>query len=100
VCSSDLPLIADFWEVIALLLGSDDEHRLNHARTDGLMAINLLQVERAAKAARLSMPRLDELRRVLRHSQSPRFVDMKSVNSRHGGTVKCWVFENEDGEEV
>lgn len=98
--AAESPLIADFWEVIALLLGSDDEHQLNHARSDRLIALNLLQVERAAKAARLSMPRLDELRRVLRHSQSPRFVDMKSVNSRYGSTVKCWVFETEPGEEM
>lgn len=98
--ASESPLITDFWEAIALLIGETDEHKLNHARSTGLLAINLLQVERAAKAARLSMPRLDELRRVLRHSQSPRFVELKAVNSRHGGTVKCWVFEREEGEEV
>lgn len=97
---AESPWLSSFWEAVDLLLGAEDEQHLNHSRTTGLQALNLLQVERAAKAAKLSLPPLNELRRVLRHSQSPRFIDIKAVNSRHGGTVKCWVFHSEEGEEV
>lgn len=99
--AAESPLIAEFWELVELLTGDDDPQKLNHARGADHIAVNLLQVQRAAKAAKLSMPALEELRRVLRHSKGPRFADMKAVNSRHQvGTVKCWVFEREVGEEV
>lgn len=97
---AESPWLSAFWEAVDLLVGTDDAQQLNHSRAAGLLALNLLQVERAAKAAKLSLPPLNELRRVLRNSQNPRFIDMKSINSRHGGTVKCWVFENEQGEEA
>lgn len=93
----DSPLIGEFWEVVDMLLDAVDSRQLNHARSSGLIALNLLQVQAAAKASRLSLPDLFELRRVLRHSRGPKFSDIKAVNSRHtGSTVKCWVFERDE----
>lgn len=99
--AADSPLIAEFWELIELLMGDNDPQQLNHARAEDRIAVNLLQVQRAAKEAKLALPALNELRRVLHHSHSPKFSEIKAVNSRHtGSTVKCWVFEQPESEEV
>lgn len=88
------PHIEEFWELLDVLLDGADSRKLNHARNPDLLAINLPQVQGAAHAKRLQLPETLLLRRVLRHSQSPRFIGIKAVNSRHTrSTVKCWVFE-------
>lgn len=89
------PLIEEFWEVFGLLLPVPNS-KLNHSRSKELVAINMPQVRAAAAAAKLVLPEIGELRRVLKHSQSPRFVGLKVVNSQHTrSAVKCWVFEAE-----
>ncbi len=99
--AAESPLIVEFWELMALLMVEGDPYQLNHSRRKNRIALNLLQVERAARATRLAMPDLNDLRQVLRHSASPRFMGLRAVNSRYGAaTVKCWVFEAEQGEEV
>lgn len=88
------PVIDAFWELMDLLLDERDTRKLNHARMDGLLAINLPQAYGAAHAAKLATPEINALRRVLRHSREPRFIGTKPVNSRHASrTVKCWVFD-------
>lgn len=89
------PLLDEFWEAFDLLATNPD-NPLNHARSNGLLAINLPQVRAAASAARVPLPDMIELRRLLRASRSPRFIAIKAMNSPHvNGTVKCWVFANE-----
>lgn len=89
------PLLDEFWEAFDLLATNPD-NPLNHARSHGLLAINLPQVRAAAGAARVPLPDMIELRRLLRASRSPRFIAIKAMNSPHvNGTVKCWVFANE-----
>lgn len=95
--------LAEFWEAVDLLVPAADGERLNHARGAGLLALNLPQFRSVAASARLNLPEMYDLRQLLRHSRSPRFVGIKAVNSRHtGGTIKCWVFERDEeiGEEV
>lgn len=92
----DSPHIDEFWEMLDVLLDKKDTRKLNHSRTDGLLAINLPQVQSAAQSKRMVLPETMLLRRVLKHSQSPRFLGIKAVNSRHTKTtVKCWVFERD-----
>lgn len=87
------PLLAEFWEIVDLLLQAPG-CQLNHARNPGLIAFNLPQLRSAATAAKLALPEIGELRRVLKSSRAPRFFGTKAVNSLHtGGTVKCWVFD-------
>lgn len=87
------PLIEEFWEVYEML-AADPEARLNHARDKRLIAVNLPQVRAVASAARLALPDMMELRRILRACRAPRFLAVKAVNSPHvKATVKCWVFE-------
>lgn len=89
------PLLDEFWEAFGLLSINPD-NRLNHARSPSLIAVNLPQVRAAASAARVPLPDMSELRRVLRASRDPRFIAVKAINSPHvNGTVKCWVFANE-----
>lgn len=89
------PLIEEFWEIFALLQSSA-KNQLNHSRNKSLLAINMPQVRACAAAAKLVMPDIAELRRVLKHSRSPRFIEVKAVSSiQTRSTVKCWVFEAE-----
>lgn len=89
------PLLDEFWEAFDLLAANPDTP-LNHARSRGLIAINLPQVRAAASAARVPLPDMSDLRRILRSSRDPRFIAVKAMNSPHiNGTVKCWVFANE-----
>ena len=102
------PLLAEFWELYDFLGGDE---RLNHARDSRYIAVNLHHIEREAHAAKLRPPYLSELRRTLRQSDSPRFLDVRTVNSalhaRHNAearrgeikpaTLKCWVFERGEG---
>lgn len=91
------PLLEEFWEALDLLLAGKHGKTLNHARQDGLLALNLPEVRAAAKRAQIALPEVGALRRVLRASRQPRFVDRKPVNSRHTGrAVRCWVFNSQD----
>lgn len=84
------PLVETFWDAVERI-GLD---ALNHSRDPRLIAINLVHFAERTEAVRLRLPDVHEFRRVLRLSKSPRFVDVKTVNSRLAdGSVKCWVFE-------
>lgn len=86
------PLIEEFWEVFGMLAVPGS--KLDHSRNKSVIAINMPQVRAAAVAAKLALPETLELRRMLKHSRSPRFIDIKAVSSIHTrSTVKCWVFE-------
>lgn len=89
------PVLAEFWEVFDFLLRNSGA-KLNHARSSGLIAFNLPEVRAAAKTANVALPEMSELRRVLKASKAPQFVDLKPVNSRvmGGKTIRCWVFSS------
>src|SRR5574338_504280 len=85
-------LVEAFWETVEFI-GLD---KLNHSRDPALIAIRLPQFEQEATAAKLRIPTLTEIHRVLRRSEAPRFMDVRTVNSRlTDGSVKCWVFAAE-----
>lgn len=89
------PLIDEFWEIFDILLTVPNS-KLDHSRNKELIAINMPQVRAIAAVAKLVLPDIGELRRVLKHSRSPRFVEIKAVNSQHTrSAVKCWVFKAE-----
>lgn len=109
--NADHPMVQEFWDTFDFL-NDDDEQRLNHARGEDVIAINLNHYAMVAADRRQQIPPLSELKRVLKTSRSRKFVDVKAVssaiNSRFNGrktndlaarpeTVKCWVFENPKG---
>lgn len=89
------PLIEEFWEIFDMLLAVPHS-KLDHSRNKSVVAINMPQVRAAAHAAKLVLPDITELRRVLKLSRSPRFIGIKAVSSIYTrSSVKCWVFEAE-----
>lgn len=84
------PLLETFWET-AELIGLE---KLNHSRNPFLLAINLVHFQQLAAAAKIPLPALEGFRRVLRRSEAPRFLDIKTTNSALlDRSVKCWIFE-------
>ena len=82
----------EFWAVYHALLAAGV--KVNHSRNPGLIAINLKQFAQVAAAHGMRVPPSTELKPALRESQSPRFVDVRTVNSVVvTGTIHCWVFE-------
>lgn len=99
--ASTSPTLGDFWHTVYMLIANNDPYQINHAHTHQLIALNLKQLEQVAKDHKVPLPSLTDLRRVLRDSTSPRFIDIRTVKSRHvGGSVKCWVFEQSVEEEA
>lgn len=89
------PVLEEFWDTfysLQKLWGG----KLNHARGQRLIAINLPQMRTVAAGTHVSIPPGEELRRLLRASRAPRFIGVKAVNSAwEDSTVKCWVFAEE-----
>lgn len=85
-------VVETFWETVELI----GLEKLNHSRSTGKIALNLVHFHKVADEAKIKVPPLDALRRALRLSESPRFLDVKTTNSALlDRSVKCWVFEAE-----
>lgn len=117
------PVVEAFWEAFDYLDGTgtdedglpEGEPRLNHARddsrADGYIAINLNHFMQLASERRQPVPLLSDLKRLLKTSRNPRFVEANvpinsGINGRHNAritdsadrrpsTVRCWVFKHE-----
>lgn len=103
--NADHQLVQEFWDTYEFLNGDE---KLNHARSDSVIAISLPQyIERAAEA-RQQIPDLRELKKALKTSRVRKFVEQKTVNSALNAewnqtkainqpakaiSVKCWVFQ-------
>lgn len=90
--SGDPPLVEEFWDVVDFI-GLD---RLNHARDDQYIAINLPHLQQEAERKNQRLPAMRDLKNALRDSRTKPFVALKAVNSGNGDhfnkTIKCWVF--------
>ena len=88
----DQAILDEFWEAFESLqvqIGVT----LNHARSPELLAINMPELRMAAKANKYQLPDIGTLRRVLKTSHQPQFLEIKAVNSSTKyHAVKCWVF--------
>lgn len=106
------PMVENFWEAFEYLDGAPEEEGglpvLNHARDPGLIAVNLNHFAQVAAEKRQQIPPLTELKRHLRTSKRPKFVEVRTVNSainaiwnlrvdnpaaKRPSSVKCWVFQ-------
>lgn len=91
----DHPHVELFWERFDWVTSNESEttdRPINHSRTDDVIAVNLVQFEQKCGDLRLSLPPMNELKRLLRSSKARKFIAHKPVNSRTGKTVNCWVF--------
>lgn len=106
------PMVEAFWEAFEYLDGAGEEEGgmpiLNHSRDASVVAINLNHFAQVAAERRQQIPPLTELKRYLKASRSPKFLDVRTVNSainsswnlrvdnptaKRPSSVKCWVFE-------
>lgn len=88
--------VAEFWTVFKALERLN--HPVNHSRNPELISLNLKQVKELAEKEGFDIAPLGSLKKLLRASRSPRFVDVKSVSSAHAGvTVHAWVFRAQEG---
>ena len=88
--------VVEFWTVVKALerIG----HPVNHSRNPELVALKLAQVAVLAQQEGLDMAPVKTLKKLLRASRSPRFLDVKSVSSAHTSiTEHCWVFRAQEG---
>ncbi len=100
--NADHPLVREFWDMVEFLNGPLGEPgKLNHSRKSAFFAINLNEFVETAANKRQQLPNLSELKRVLKTSKSPKFLETnKPINSAiavdtHGSarTVRCWLFQ-------
>jgi prophage antirepressor-like protein len=84
-----------FWAAVSELLAKGEE--LNHSVDPARLAISLPHLQRLATKHRVTLPNPALVRRSLRASEVPTFIDYRTVRSAlFGGSVKCWVFAQED----
>lgn len=84
-----------FWNTVSELIAKGEE--INHSHDPARLAVSLPHLQRLAEKHHLTLPKLSLLRRTLRGSETPLFIDYRTVNSGlFGGSVKCWVFAQED----
>jgi hypothetical protein len=97
--NADHKVVREFWDLYEFL--DDEGDGLNHSRNKNLIAVNLNEFVKKAANERQQMPAaLGELKRLLKTSKSPKFIDAnKPINSGRkdndfiGKTVRCWVFQ-------
>lgn len=97
---SDHPHVELFWERFDWLESNETESTqtpIDHSRTPGTIAINLVQFEQRCGDLRLSLPPMTELKRLLKASKGRKFIGVKPVNSKTNKTVLCWCFERPQG---
>lgn len=86
----------EFWAVFDVLASLG--HPVNHSRKTDLVAVNLKQVFDLAEKEQMPLAPLGTLKKHLRACRSPRFLDVKTVNSQHAGvTIHAWVFQAKKG---
>ncbi|NWD70751.1 toprim domain-containing protein [Pseudomonas gingeri] len=99
--NADHPTVREFWDLFDYLNGLDEKGTLNHARKEGLIAVNLNEFVELAANKRQQVPALSDLKRLLKTSKSPKFLESnKTVNSARqidafspSKTIRCWVFQ-------
>lgn len=97
--NADHPIVVEFWELYEYL--NSTAGGLNHSRNDGLIAVNLNDFAKEAAEKRQKVPDLTELKRHLKTSKCPKFVetnrnvcsswDVDAANKPK--TVRCWIFQ-------
>jgi hypothetical protein len=99
--NADHPTVREFWDLYEYLNGMDDNGALNHSRKPDLIAVNLNEFVEMAANKRQQIPPIGELKRLLKTSKSPKFIESnKAINScwqtdafNNSRTVRCWVFQ-------
>ena len=98
--NADHPVVVEFWELYEYL--NSAAGGLNHSRNDSLIAVNLNDFAKEAAEKRQKVPDMTELKRHLKTSKCPKFVETnRTVCSAweldaadKPKTVRCWIFQS------
>ena len=96
--NADHPKVQEFWEVFDYIEDrTPPDGKLNHARKDGVIALNLNEFVAKADTYRQPIPDMNEIKKLLRTSRARKFMKANApVNSVVSGkTVKCWLFQED-----
>ncbi|AUG04859.1 bifunctional DNA primase/helicase [Pseudomonas sp. 09C 129] len=101
--NADHPTVREFWDLFEFLdgMGDGDVGSLNHSRKPGFIAVNLNEFVETAANKRQQVPPISELKRLLKTSKAPKFLESnKAINSARktdafspNKTVRCWLFQ-------
>lgn len=83
-------ILEKFWHSFAL--ANAHGHRLNQARKENLIAVNLKEAQQAFDAEGIDLFIGADMHRALRQSAEPLFIATRNVNCRDGKVRACWVF--------
>ncbi|MNJ16395.1 hypothetical protein D3C77_106560 [compost metagenome] len=97
--NADHPIVVEFWELYEYL--NSAAGGLNHSRNDRTIAVNLNDFAKEAAEKRQKVPDLTELKRHLKTSKCPKFIESnKSTCSaweldaaNKPKSVRCWIFQ-------
>lgn len=97
--NADHPIVVEFWELYEYL--NSTAGGLNHSRNDGLIAVNLNDFAKEAAEKRQKVPDLTELKRHLKTSKCPKFLETnrnvcsawETDAANKPKTVRCWIFQ-------
>ncbi len=102
VLDADHPVVALFWENFDYLDQKVLENKgdigfyfgLNYSRRkDQIIAVNLPSFERESANYRMNLPApITELKKLLLHSKSRKFIRQGTVNCIDGKARHCWIF--------
>lgn len=101
---ADTELVERFWEYYEHLNSAEYEdsiqnttvtaEKLNHSRTDDVIAINLVDFEQACAHHRLERLPINDLKKQLPLCVSHPYQERKNVNSQITGKSRfCWIFK-------
>jgi Rha family phage regulatory protein len=84
--------VTEFWAAFDALENAGV--KVNHSHNPGLIAVNLKQFIQLAVAHGLPLAKSPVLKEALRLSQTPKFMDQRTVRSAIvGSAIYCWLFE-------
>ena len=98
--NADHPVVVEFWELYEYL--NSAAGGLNHSRNDSLIAVNLNDFAKEAAEKRQKVPDMTELKRHLKTSKCPKFVETNRTvcsaweldAANKPKTVRCWIFQS------
>ncbi|MFT4091193.1 MAG: Bro-N domain-containing protein [Asticcacaulis sp.] len=83
-----------FWATVDVLIENGQLRNHHRLADQGLVALNMPEVEAAARKHGSSFPEINHaLKQALKESQAPRFIAIKAVNSPYRSATYCWLFQ-------
>ncbi len=87
------PSVTAWWEAMDELIAAGAQ--INHARDTALLSLSFSHIKALAKQHKIDLPDLSQVRKHIKQSRNPQYLQHKTVSSKLFDTsVKCYVFNN------